>query len=102
MQDDAELQQLRQENRAQEAQQLKARGPPCFIPRHANPDPFAATKAPGRTAGLLCPFNEPVHGAVQALSAAFAADDLEAALDTAMRLRYTERIREAIEKRLPS
>lgn len=48
-----------------------------------------------------CVLQSPVHGAAQALSAAFAADDLEAALDTAMRLRYTERIREAIEKRLP-
>ena len=36
----------------------------------------------------------------QALSSAFAADDLDAALDLAARLRYTDRIREAIEKRL--
>lgn len=37
--------------------------------------------------------------AVQALSEAFAAGDLESALDMTVRLKYTERIREAIEKR---
>ena len=58
-----------------------------------------------KRAGPTCDFradSRPRCTAVppQALSAAFGAGDLDTALDVTARLKYTDRIREAIERRI--